>query len=428
MHIVKSIHRAIMGTPRPPGDASEAETSHPRRTGPQRETNIHTPLLARRRSDEEAAQTLPPRPRGDAARAALASLRSPRHPAAERAQGPGAELPPTALEVEQWRRAAEEELPTLPRAYQWYEGRQYTSPDHLKKAADAIDTAAILSSPSLAIEFLPAASLPPSIGRLRHLESLSITATACSALPDSIGDLANLNTLVLAGNPHVKRLPDTFMRLDKLTTLHAIGMPLEALPQEIGNLRALTELRLSRGCYAQLPPGFTDLSALKTLEIALAGSKRPDVGGGLQALPHDMGRLCSLETLDLNHQRSLLFLPDSLADLTQLRDLNLAYCGKLTELPYRLGQLHNLQKLTLNNNGGLRKLPESLCDLKHLQHLDLSHCTNLQALPAELGKLEELQTLNLTGCTNLRELPASLRELPAGCEVVVPGHQLPQPR
>ena len=415
---------------RPSSDRAETPSSPQRRAGPQAGSPMAPALQPRRGGNEGAAPSSPPRPpRNRNALGAIASLmRSPQRHATERASpqagtsrpGPAQVALTVAQDVDQWRQAAERDLPNMTADYGQYDlHAQDIRPMYVQQVARTLARAAEQGLTHVTIEHLPAASLPHSIGRLPHLEELSVRGTECIGLPDSIGDLANLTHLNVAGNPGIKRLPEGIARLDQLTTLRATAMPLQVLPQGIGGLHRLTELRLSGGSYEQLPQGFTSLSALKTLQIS---ASRPSRGGGqgLQVLPHDMGRLRSLETLDLSSQRSLRTLPDSLADLAQLRELNLADCSKLTELPRQFGRLQSLTTLTLKRNDGLLRLPESLGNLTRLAQLDLSDCKNLQALPASMGDLQSLLKLDLTGCTGLRELPASLSQLPANCQILVP--------
>jgi hypothetical protein len=345
-----------MNSPGRAGPPSEAETSRSGRAGQQRGAAID-PALRPRRSGNEGAAAISPR-------------RSPLHPAAQAGSSRPARThaPLTmAQDLEQWRHAAELDLPNnnlLDFDHRGLEGDD-SRLVHLRNIAEAVITAARQHSTRLVIEYVPAAALPQSIGWLPHLQELSLLQSECTKLPDSIGNLANLTTLVLVGHTKIKHLPDGITRLGKLTTLHATDMPLEALPQGIGELR-------------------------------------------------------SLEKLGLRNQRSLSTLPDSLTDLHQLQDLNLAGCSTLTELPSRLDRLRNLKTLTLKRNQGLRHLPERLGKLARLEELDLKHCTNLQDLPANLWGLQQLKKLDLTGCTSLRELPESLRLLPANCQILVP--------
>jgi Leucine-rich repeat (LRR) protein len=100
-------------------------------------------------------------------------------------------------------------------------------------------------------------------------------------------------------------------------------------------------------------------------------------------------------------------LPESLAELTELRSLNLSR-NELTMLPEWLGQLTQLQSLYLSHNQ-LAMLPEWLGQLTQLQSLNLSH-NQLAILPEWLGQLTELRSLHLSS-DQLTALPYSFTEL-----------------
>lgn len=419
------IRRAIT----PSSNRTETSNAPSGRTGARPASPPDVALPPRRSGHPGTVPPSPPRSPHRTALAALGALMRPsRNAAAEAARSAGqaarteraAEPLPMAQDLARWQQEAVRNLPHMRADYgQHALGAQDVRPSHLETVAQAVTSAAEQHSPTLNIQYVPAADLPQSIGRLPHLQSLSITITECTRLPDSLGQLSNLTSLVLAGNSGITRLPDSICGLDKLTTLKATAMPLEALPPGIGNLRNLTVLHLVGGSYEQLPPGFTRLSALKELQLC-SSRTRTDGGRGLQALPADFGALRALEKLDLSSQRSLRTLPDSLTDLPGLRELNLTSCSSLTALPPLLGRLENLRSLTLKRNIELTRLPDSLCDLRNLKTLDLADCNKLQSLPDNLGNLQRLQKLDLSGCTALQTLPASLAQLPARCEILVP--------
>ena len=74
--------------------------------------------------------------------------------------------------------------------------------------------------------------------------------------------------------------------------------------------------------------------------------------------------MINLQNIDIAGCQSLLSLPDSFCDLTNLKTLKLGgngySCEKLESLPERFEQLNNLEDLSLVNCVNLRSLPEGV--------------------------------------------------------------------
>lgn len=129
-------------------------------------------------------------------------------------------------------------------------------------------------------------------------------------------------------------------------------------------------------------------------------------GLSLVELPETLIELTQLEVLNLSGH-SLSELPEWLGRLTRLRELNLSR-NTLTELPETIGRLTGLQVLNLRDNS-LSNLPEGFRHLTELRKLDLAG-NRLMRLPISLGYLANLQTLNLYGNV-LTELPTWIGHL-----------------
>lgn len=341
-----SSHRASPG----PGSSSR----QPRPQGPEPAALAPSSL---RRSDSSQ----------DTRRASLAPRRPLSGESLRPVLEPGDNTPGIRQEVEEWRcKVATDPVPSAP--YLLRNGGHSihrTAAEFVSEAADAILCAATYNSRLLKIDRMPAASLPPALGRLAQLQTLWINDTECAALPDSIGELARLRCLWLAANPQLTRLPDDIAKLQLLESLSVADTPLQSLPDGIGALSRLSELRLSGGTYKQLPSSLGSMAALK--ELCLGSHAH------LQELPAGLGRLAKLKQLEIKE------------------------CPQLKSLPPL---------------GGLRAL----------KRLELRDCSNLERLPSDLGDLCHLRALHLIGCRGLRDLPESLSRLPEHCDIRVPHH------
>ena len=82
--------------------------------------------------------------------------------------------------------------------------------------------------------------------------------------------------------------------------------------------------------------------------------------------------------------------------------MDLCYSRDLTELP-DLSTATNLEDLILRNCSSLVRIPCSIENATNLQILDLSDCSNLVELPS-IGNATELEELNLNNCSSLVKL------------------------
>lgn len=175
--------------------------------------------------------------------------------------------------------------------------------------------------------------------------------------------------------PGMRRLPPGLGTLVNLEALEIACLEnLEALPEEVGRLRKLEELIVDNGNGCQmnvsLPRSIGQLANLRVLRLYGALDPR---GIGLEEtaprarskpLPDTLADLRQLEELDLG-RNGLRSLPPQVASLRRLKRLALDY-NSLREVPSFVGGLTNLRELSLRSNGGVR-LPRSLAGLKGLR-------------------------------------------------------------
>lgn len=108
--------------------------------------------------------------------------------------------------------------------------------------------------------------VPPEIGNMVRLETLSFTDHAIATLPRTIGKLRNLKELLLLRN-RLERLPEEICALTGLAKISLIGNRLRKLPDAIGDLTSLRELWLSSNALSELPRSVTRLTGLVCLDL-----------------------------------------------------------------------------------------------------------------------------------------------------------------
>jgi hypothetical protein len=106
-------------------------------------------------------------------------------------------------------------------------------------------------------------------------------------------------------------------------------------------------------------------------------------------------------------------LPASLADLSQLRVLDLHNNAIGGQIPPKYGRLSNLEYIDLSVNQISGPLPETFGNLAALQSLNLAHNQLDGPLPPTLGKASSLRNFDLSYNQFNGQLPASLADLTA---------------
>nr|XP_023879095.1 TMV resistance protein N-like [Quercus suber] len=185
-----------------------------------------------------------------------------------------------------------------------------------------------------------------------------------SSLPIAICSLMSLKTLNLSGCSKLDELPKNLGKIEGLEELDLSGTAITSLPSSIIHLKNLKVLSLSR-CVG--------LSSNKLTRFPLMQLRRsPDPTGMLE---RSLIGLCSLIKLDLS------------------------YCNVQT-IPNVLGCLSSLIRLHLRGNNFV-SLPESIIQLSNLRDLSIGGCAHLRMLP----KLPlNIGFINARNCTSLETL------------------------
>ncbi|XP_062175758.1 putative disease resistance protein RGA4 [Alnus glutinosa] len=198
----------------------------------------------------------------------------------------------------------------------------------------------------------------------KFLRVLDLHRRNLDCLPSSIGKLKHLRYLDLSANKNLKKLPNSISRLQNLQTL---------------NLSFCKNLK-------ELPSSIVELKHLRYLDISW--------NENLKKLPNSITRLQNLQTLKLSHCEELEELPSFDVELKHLRYLDLSSNKNLKKLPNSISRLQNLQTLKLLHCKELEELPIDMKELVNLRHLEIDGCQQLTYMPCGLGLLTNLQTLS----------------------------------
>jgi Leucine-rich repeat (LRR) protein len=281
--------------------------------------------------------------------------------------------------------------------------------------------------------------LPQGFGALTKLQHLDLNGLGIEgSLPAGMANMTGLVHLDLGYNHFEGNVPDGFSRLTNLQYLDMSlspqldGLPLanvvtmkqlkycdlgsgpvtqgQAIPSAIGDLKQLQVLDLdSSGITGAIPARLGELQALARLDLGgnpLEGAIPPELGGlaalktlwlpwtHLSGAPDSLGDLSNLEDLDMAHNAAMTISNASwLGRLGKLKTLDLAESPKIGGAIDWLGNLANLETAELGKCGFSGTLP-ALTGHTKLKLLDLAE-NKLTALPEQIGPAG-LETLNLS--------------------------------
>jgi Leucine-rich repeat (LRR) protein len=193
------------------------------------------------------------------------------------------------------------------------------------------------------------------------------------------------------------------------------------IPFAVGNLSRLTHLNLSHSSFSgQIPSGVSHLSKLSSLDLSW-NSGGLYTGSDLRSFVQNF---TSLEELLLSGVNISSVVPESLANLSSLKTLDLEYCELLGEFPTRLFQLPNLRDLSIAGNWNLTgQLPEFHSNTS-LEVLDLYNLGFYGKLPTSIGNLRSLRFLDVIGCHFSGSIPHSLSNLTQLIDLSLLGNNL----
>ncbi|XP_066334098.1 receptor-like protein EIX2 [Miscanthus floridulus] len=267
-------------------------------------------------------------------------------------------------------------------------------------------------------------SLPADLG-LPNLQVLSVASNSITgSVPRSICKSQGLRTLVLANNHLEGQLPNCFgnsvmLFLDFSNNNFSGMLPASMqncemlqvldlsrnmfsgrLPAWIGKLKRLRFLRLRQNMFSgNIPMNLTSLACLQYLDIADNG-----ISG---SLPRNLSDLKSLKQKQPTEMCSDVFHVRVFAVnfSTFLKGQQLSYGS----IPRIVGL--NMTVIDLSFNSITGEIPEEIATLDGLLNLNLSKNHFSGNVPSKIGAMQSLESLDLSGNKLSGEIPASLSTL-----------------
>ena len=133
------------------------------------------------------------------------------------------------------------------------------------------------------------------------------------------------------------------------------------------------------------------------------------LGSGAVSVPEEIAELSELRVLDLSWNRFSEPLPGWLGELSELRVLDLSNNGLSGPLPEGFGELSKLEDLYFDSNE-FTEIPSQVFELEGLRFLSF-RLNDLVSIPAEIGNLVGLESLTLRSNRLRGSIPVEIGNL-----------------
>jgi Leucine-rich repeat (LRR) protein len=248
--------------------------------------------------------------------------------------------------------------------------------------------------------------LPQCFGN-RAIIYLDVSNNSLSGrIPSSMQDCTELLVLDLSRNKFSGRLPDwigKFVRLQFLRLSH--NMFFGSIPINITNLQCLQYMDITNNSMSgSLPRDLSNLSALRNQypsDFCSRGTITEDPSSlstllkGQQLNYGSIARIIflNMKIIDLSINNLTGEIPEEIATLHALVNLNLSQNHFSGNVPSHIGAIQSLESLDLSRNNLSGEVPASLSNLTFLSYLDLSY-NNLEGLIPSGSQLDTLYAAN----------------------------------
>ncbi|KAI9296677.1 PP2C-domain-containing protein [Neoconidiobolus thromboides FSU 785] len=215
-----------------------------------------------------------------------------------------------------------------------------------------------------------------------NYQHVDLRAKNLRKIPQNLMRHANqVHSLNLSQNLVIDLTFEFFANCSALKELKLSRCELQNVPECIKAITTLTFLDLSSNRIKSIH--YSKLESLKSLNSLLLGNNR------IEILPSQFSKLVNLKKLNLSNNRFSLF-PSVITNLINLIHLDISF-NEIKVIPSTINQLVNLQELLLISNRIVGSLPESISQLSKLRELDLrkNQLNNLDSL-SSLPNLELL--------------------------------------
>ncbi|CAL8998225.1 unnamed protein product [Prunus brigantina] len=237
----------------------------------------------------------------------------------------------------------------------------------------------------------------PSLLNLTHLSylDLSINNFQGMQIPSFLGSLKSLRYLNLSDSMFVGLIPHQLGNLTSLQVLDLSGdLEVESL-EWISGLSQLQHLDMSGANLSKASDWLRVTNTLPSLVESFHMS-----ACGLYHIPGGIANMTNLKFLNLRYNSISSTIPKWLYRLRHLQSLILSYNYFHGEISSSLGNLTSLCKLTtlhMSRNNLNGQLTDKLDHFEKLRHLDLSYNSISGPLPPSFGNLSCLETLSISG-------------------------------